>query len=202
MSELTPATVIGLWGYMSRRFGTTTVSKPRAAEMRLLAGVLGRLGVLDAQTFLARYATTIGRRIYVPFEVGVPERGWPLWSQLRICVHEHQHVVQLDEHGAVPFALRYLGSRSGRALLEADAYRTSLELHYWRFRELPRLDGMAHAVLSGYALRGEDVEVAQRVLELSGDAIQRGAVITRAGRAAIDWLESDAPELRLRGASA
>lgn len=202
MSEVTRATVVGLWDHMRRRFGTTTVSKPSASEMRLLADVLGRLGVVDAQAFLTRYATTIGRRIYVPFEVGVPQRGWSLWSQLSICVHEHQHVVQLDEHGPIPFALRYLGSRSGRALLEADAYRTSLELHYWRFGELPRLDGMAHAVLSGYALRTEDVEIAQRVLELSGEAIQRGAVITRAGRAAIDWLQADAPELRLRGASA
>lgn len=202
MTEPTSAIVVGLWDHLRRTFGTTTVSKPNAAEMRSLAQFLAAIGVVDASEFLTSYATTLGRRIYIPFEVGTAQRGWGLWTQILTGVLEHQHVVQLDEHGVIAFALRYLGSRSGRALLEADAYRTSLELHYWRFGELPPLDGMASAVLGGYALREDDVAVAQRVLELSARAVARGAIVTRAGRVAIDWLERHAPTLQLRGATA
>ncbi len=202
MTQPTPAMVVGLWDHLRRTFGTTVVSKPGASEMRALADLLGRLGIVDARAFLSEYATTLGRRIYIPFAVGRAERGWSLWQQIIAAVHEHQHVVQLDEHGSLAFAVRYIGSRSGRALLEAEAYRTSLELHYWRFNALPRLEGMAQAVLGGYGLRKDDIEVAQRVLELSALAIGRGAIVSRAGKVAIEWLARHAPALQLRGASA
>ena len=202
MSELTPAIVRGLWEHLSRELRSVVVSKPDAVEMRGVSTFLGAIGVVDAQQFLNSYATTLNHRIYVPFTVGVPEREWSLWAQLVTAAHEHQHVVQADEHGVALFALRYLSSRSGRALLEADAYRTQLELHFWRFGELPSLSGFAAHGLDGYALRPEDIAVAQRVLELSAQSIRRGAVITRAGRLAIDWLESHASGIRLRGPSA
>lgn len=199
---VTPEIVRGLWAHLSRTLGTTVVSKPNAIEMRIIASALATLGILDADTFLREYATTLGRRIYLPFTVGVANSEWGLWSQMLTAVHEHQHVVQLDDHGPVAFAARYLGSRSRRALIEAEAYRTSLELHYWRFGTVPPIDGMAKRVLHGYGLRDADIQVVQRVLELSAGAIGRGAVVSRASKIAIDWLNQHAPGLVLRGASA
>ena len=40
---------------------------------------------LDLGGFLQNFTTTIGRRIYTPFEVGSPKGGWDLWHQIVIC---------------------------------------------------------------------------------------------------------------------
>lgn len=202
MSEVTPAIVRGLWAHLSRELHSTVVHKPTAGEMQAIASVLGAMGIVDAYAFLSNYATTIDHRIYVPFTVGEPLRGWTLWAQLTTAVHEHQHVAQIDEFGTFVFALRYLTSKSGRALLEADAFRTELELHFWRFGAVPDLAGFAAARLVGYGLGADEILIAQRVLEQSAESIRRGVVITRAGRMAITWLNINAPSLRLSGPSA
>ncbi|HRY90250.1 MAG TPA: hypothetical protein P5305_20395, partial [Rubrivivax sp.] len=44
--------------------------------------------------------------------------GWSLWGQLAVCVHEHQHVEQLDREGWFKFAGKYLLSSAGRAAFE------------------------------------------------------------------------------------
>ena len=202
MSEVTPAIVRGLWAQLSKELRSTVVNKPSATEMQAIASVLGAMGIVDAYQFLSNYATTLDHRIYVPFTVGEPLRGWTLWAQLTTAVHEHQHVAQVDEYGSFVFALRYLTSKSGRALLEADAFRTELELHFWRFGVLPDLTGFAAARLTGYGLSADEILIAQRMLELSGESIRRGAVLTRAGRIALDWLNANAASLRLSGPSA
>ncbi len=202
MSEVTPAIVRGLWAQLGRELRSTVVNKPSATEMQAIASVLGAMGIVDAYQFLSNYATTLDHRIYIPFTIGEPLRGWTLWAQLTTAVHEHQHVAQVDEFGSFVFALRYLTSKSGRALLEADAFRTELELHFWRFGELPDLAGFAAARLTGYGLGASEITIAQRMLELSGESIRRGAVLTRVGRIAIDWLNHNAASLRLSGPSA
>src|SRR5688500_12457826 len=115
MNEPTPTIVQGLWSHLANEFDTTIVEKASAPEMQVAAFALERIGVMNGEEFLRQYATTLGRRVYVPFRMGVPERGWTLWSQLTVAVHEHQHVVQLDEHGAIPFGVRYL-TPAGRTM--------------------------------------------------------------------------------------
>ncbi|MCK7535239.1 MAG: hypothetical protein MZV63_31760, partial [Marinilabiliales bacterium] len=43
-----------------------------------------------------------------PFEPGCEDGGWSLWGQVAVCVHEHQHVEQLDRDGWLKFAGKYL----------------------------------------------------------------------------------------------
>jgi hypothetical protein len=200
--ELTPYLVRGLWAHLSQTYHSTVLAEPDSAEMRVAAKVLEGLGIVDGEKFLAEYATTIGHRIYVPFVPGVFTRTWTAWGQLTTGVHEHVHVTQFDDHGALPFTVRYLTSLSGRAMLEVEALRTNLELHYWRFGTLPNLDHMAANALRGYGLRPADIEVAQRVLELSAESISRGAITSRVTKTAIQWLERNAPRLRAHGPSA
>jgi hypothetical protein len=197
VSDVTPVMVRGLFAHMQRALGTVVKTKPDATEMRAIASFLGAMGVVDAHTFMANYATTLDHHIYLPFTPGEPLRGWTLWEQLITCAHEHQHVVQADERGIVRFAARYLASRTDRVLLEANAYCTELELHFWRFGTLPALDGYMESALAGYGARPEDVIVAQRVIERYAESVRRGAIITRAGALAIDWLNHNATEIRL-----
>lgn len=110
--------VRALWDFMTREYGTRVIAKANAVEMQLVAQALGLIGVLDPEAFLRDYTTTLGRRIYVPFEPGRATEGRSLWGQLAVCVHEHQHVEQLDREGWFKFAGKYLLSSAGRAAFE------------------------------------------------------------------------------------
>ena len=91
--------VRAFWEFMPHEYGTRAIAKANAVEMKLAAQALGLMGVLDAEAFLRDYTTTIGRRIYVPFEPGREDGGWSLWGQLAVCVHEHQHVAPAQRSG-------------------------------------------------------------------------------------------------------
>ena len=123
-----PETVRAFWQHMQTRYRTTVHTKGDALEMVAVGFALERMGVLSAEEFLKRYATTIGRRIYVPFTVG---EGSDLWGQMALCVHEHQHVEQLDREG-LSFVWNYLTRPARRAIYEADAYVSTMEMHFWR----------------------------------------------------------------------
>lgn len=191
--DIKPEEVRAFWHHMSVRFDTTTVNKRDAAGMQLVAHALDLLGILDRERFLTRFTTTIGRRIYAPFEIGSPQGGWDLWSQVVICVHEHQHVVQHDREG-LSYETSYLTSRAARARFEAEAYRTNLEMHFWRHRAIPSTRRLAELLLD-YGCRREDVEVVAQSLALSAMSVRRGAVMNEATRAAFDWLETHTPRL-------
>jgi hypothetical protein len=61
--------VTGLWDHMTDHYGSR-VAKKDAPEMQLVGTALEKMGILDAEDFLKRYATTLGRTIYLPFEIG------------------------------------------------------------------------------------------------------------------------------------
>ena len=102
------------------------------------------------------FTTTIGRRIYTPFEVGSPKGGWDLWHQIVICVHEHQHVVQHDRGAGLRGG--YLADRAARPLGSRG------------HRSKPRDAVLAHghdasaqrtaSVLKDHGCRDGDIEVA------------------------------------------
>ncbi len=197
-AQPTPAHVTALWDAMRARYGTRIVDKSSAAEMKLVGWFLERIGVLDQATFLERFTTTIGRRIYVPFTPGTPTPRHSLWSQLVICVHEHQHVEQLVRDGPVTFSLRYLASPAARAAYEADAYRCNLELHHWHAGQLPSPRELAERLRS-YGVRDADIDVAETTLIAAARTVKAGGVITPAAKFAIAWLRQHAPELEHRG---
>ena len=97
--DVEPEEVWSFWRFMQDHFRTTVVNKQNALETQVVARVLDTLGIQSKDRFLKNFTTTIGRCIYTPFEVGSPKGGWDLWSQIVVCVHEHQHVVQHDREG-------------------------------------------------------------------------------------------------------
>jgi len=193
-AEIQPDEVVSFWRHMQERFGTTTVNKADAVEMQIVAGVLDVLGILDKERFLESFTTTLGRKIYTPFEVGSPNDGWDLWNQVVVCVHEHQHVVQHDREG-LSFEVSYVADRAARARFEAEAYRSNLEMHFWRFGTPMRSRPLAE-LLQDYGCRPEDVEIAAHSLALANVSVRRGAVLNESTRAALDWLDNHAPHLR------
>lgn len=195
--DVQPEEVWAFWRFMQDHFHTSVVNKRDALEMQLVAQALDALGVQSRERFLRNFTTTIGRRVYTPFEVGVPRGGWDLWSQVIVCVHEHQHVVQHDREG-LSFEVSYLADRAARARWEAEAYRSNLELHFWRYGTTPSVQRMAE-MLSDYGCRPEDVDVAAKSLALSAVSVRRGAVINEATHVALGWLDEHVPRLRAKG---
>lgn len=193
-AEITPEEVWAFWRHMQERFRTKVVRKGDALEMRLVARALAALGIQRKDQFLENFTTTIGRRIYTPFEIGVATSAGELWHQVVLCVHEHQHVVQHDREG-LRFEVSYLGSRAARARWEAEAYRSNLELHFWRFGTTPPAREVVD-VLRHYGCRSEDIDVAAQSLALSAVSVQKGAVINEATHVALGWLNEHVPHLR------
>lgn len=192
--DVQPEQVVAFWHFMQNHFRTSVINKDSTLEMRLVASALDMLGIQRRDHFLRRFATTIGRRIYTPFEVGSPKGGWELWQQIVTCVHEHQHVVQYDRDGLF-YKASYLTDCAARARWEAEAYRSNLELAYWRTGTTPSALDTA-SVLKNYGCREADTEVTAKLLLLSDISVRKGAVINEATHVALGWLNKHVPHLR------
>lgn len=194
--DVQPEEVWAFWRFMQDHFRASVINKSNALEMQLVARALEALGIQSKDRFLKNFTTTIGRRIYTPFEVGSPKGGWDLWNQIVVCVHEHQHVVQHDREG-LSYEVSYLADRAARARWEAEAYRSNLELQFWRTGTTPSAQSTA-SVLVDYGCRPEEIEVAAKSLALSAISVKRGAVINEATHVALGWLDEHVPRLRFK----
>jgi hypothetical protein len=192
-TELAPADVRALWRHMAECYDTRVIHKRDAAEMKVVARVLDALGILDRDRFLATFATTIGRRIYLPFEIGEGDAA-ALWQQVVLCAHEHEHVVQHDRHG-LRYEWSYLTSRAARTRFEAEGYRCHLELDFWRWGTMPSPESLA-GKLAAYGCTADDIAVATKMLSIWAVPIRHGAVLGAASRTVIDWLAERVPYIR------
>ncbi len=193
-AEPTPELVANFWRAMQSHYGTTVIDKPNALEMRLAARALQYANILDARTFLKRYTTIIGRRIYAPFTPGIATKHHSLWSQLVVCVHEHQHVVQHDRDGKLNFSTRYLTNKSARAAYEAEAYTCNIELSHWHTGQIPNIPELAQR-LTHYGLHPSDILTAEQTLTAAALQITEDKTLTAASKTALQWLQQNAPEL-------
>lgn len=190
---LDPDDVRAFYKHMQDHYGTCIVSKDDAKEMKAIAVVLDQLGIMDKEAFLKNYATTVGARIYLPFQIGVEQPGWDLWSQLVTAVHEHQHVVQSVRDG-LEYEVGYVADTSTRARHEAEAYLCNVELHHWRYGLIPTprrfADKLAH-----YGCTDQDILWAAKYLTLAAETVRLGGAVTEAGAVALDWLDEHTPAL-------
>ncbi|MCP4678737.1 MAG: hypothetical protein GY854_25150 [Deltaproteobacteria bacterium] len=191
-----PDEVRAFWKYMQKHYGTRVVSKASSKQMKAIAWALNLLGITDKKRFMERYVTTIGRTIYVPFGLGGANEHWNLWSQIVVCVHEHQHVEQLKRDGW-RFKWRYLTSKAKRAIYEAEAYRSNFELYYWRYGKLPSARKRAES-LRHYGCSKLEIDVTEKYLALSAETIKRGGIANGASKVAVKWLNRYLPRLRFR----
>lgn len=195
---LTPELVRGLWTHMAQTFGSVLVDKLRAPEMKMIAEFLGKMGVLDTTEFLENFATTLGNRIYIPFEIGVPraDNRYGLRSQVILCCHENYHVVQAKREGLPIFAAKYLANSANRAAYEAEAFVCNLEMRYFLdggvLKNPQQLCHDTAELLRFYACKPVDIAVTEKSLTIAAQIVQSGGVLRQTSRAAIDWLENNA----------
>lgn len=185
---LTSDLVRSFAGYMIDRFDANLIRKTDAFEMRAVGWFLDSMGILDKTRFMHGFATTLGRRIYLPFEPGDMSLQVSLWSQVVTIVHECQHVYQYDLLGPTKFTYKYLGSTAGRTALEVEAYSTAIELEWWRTGRKVAPEPLAQ-LMKDYAVSALDIKVAEVALRCIAETVWRGAVVTVASRAAINWFE-------------
>lgn len=192
----TSAEVVAFWDAMARRYGSRTVPKASALEMRAVGRFLQTIRVLEAKAFQERFTTVIGRRIYAPFLPGDGASAAARWRQICVCVHEHQHIIQLREAGRVAFSTRYALSRDARTTYEAEAYTCDLEMAYWRTGQVPATQPIAR-LLESYGVGAKHVARAHALLEANAARILSGERVTEAAEVACAWLDAHAPHLRL-----
>lgn len=180
MHELDGAATRYFWDYMLHCYGAKNVPKSESWLMRTLAVVLSLLNIVSKTSFLQRYASTIGRKIYTPFEVGVPIKGWSLLSQVVVCIHECQHIVQQERLGRWHYTYQYLFSSTKRAELEAEAYSSKLAFYKWAFGTLPLYNYLSDA-LAHYNL--SSIEIERAISHLPVD----GSFVNEATKRAIEW---------------
>lgn len=193
--DVTPDEVRRFWAYMCNEFGATVIDKRKAGEMKLVADALGAMGIQDRDTFMNNFTTTVGSRIYTPFDIGSPEGGWELWHQMVIASHELQHVIQYRKHGPIGFGLAYLTSAAARTEFEIEAYTVNLEMAYWRYGKTGSARKQAES-LRGYAVSAKDIEIAAAALGSAAHTIRQGAVVTEAMAVALPWLNDCVGRLR------
>ncbi len=123
--------VINYWKSMCRKFNAKLQPKSKSRMMRTMGWMLERSGSMTAKKF-ARYTTTIGRTVYIPFTLGTPSDEWDLEHQIITCAHEMVHVTQAGKtrRSRARFYIRYLTSKKWRTKYEMEAYGANFLFHY------------------------------------------------------------------------
>jgi hypothetical protein len=180
---------------MLGKFGSSVEQKNDALVMQVAAELLNALKIQDKDQFLKDFVTTLFNTIYIPFIIGVEDSRWSLWGQVRVCVHEHQHVIQGGRDGWAQFSSKYLTSSSFRAGCEGEAFGCDLEMEFWRTGQILNIDQRA-SVLKGYGCSDEDIEMVKQMLNIRADVVRQGVIETESAKVAIDWLEAHVDGLR------
>lgn len=205
MSEIKSEKVKAVWKYTTNFYKTSVINKQNSTEMKLVARVLSLLNITDKNKFLTNSATTIGKKIYLPFTIGQVDKTTSLktqqnelWHQIVICAHEHHHVHQ---HNTLSFLyeIPYLTSKSKRARFEAEAYRCHLELHFWRHGSLPsdqEIDRLADK-LKSYNCSDNDIVLMKEKLHIWAKRIKIGKIYSPVSKTIIKWLNENAKEIKV-----
>jgi hypothetical protein len=204
-SEIRPEIVRAYADHMSRAYGATIAPKASSAAMKAAGAFLRAFGFGLGARWETHVVTTMGRTIFVPFDLGVGG-VWSPWEQIATIAHECQHVHD-GTAGGLARDLGYLFSTSDRTHAEATAVVTSMELHWWRYGTIERWWTRTRAeALHGYGVSDADVEHIFAHLLAAAPTVRRGGFVSHVGETAIAWLDANAPELRApnvrsRGAS-
>jgi hypothetical protein len=188
--EITPEMAAGLWDHLSDEFGSEIVDKDDSKLMRVVGWALDAFGILDKESFLENYGTTLIDTIYLPFAPGEVSQKWTPVKQCSMAIHEHHHVYQCNDVGAVIFSTGYLAKKSSRAHYEAEAYRTNLEFRWWLLGEMGSPTYYAEKIRN-YGCGDNEVAFIEKFLEMSVPIIEAGEFTSPVTESAIKWLEAN-----------
>lgn len=183
--------VLGLWSYMAKKHGVTVRHKHDSTFMANVGRLLQRLSIMSYNQFMSGFVTTIGKTIYLPFDLGDTER-WSYWDQIILCAHEFQHVIQYEREG-MSFFLGYLFSSSKRARFECEAFRSLLEMEFWRWQSLLITMKYIALKLRYYGCKDVDVIATEAYLRACLPTIEAGGVRNQASKEVIAWLRANHP---------
>jgi hypothetical protein len=158
-----------LWVEMANTYRTRRRRKRRSVLMRIVARALAWARVMPRERFLDRFATTVGRTIYLPDPVpGVRNLLW----EAATCVHEHDHV----RVWSLRFMWRYAMSPMWRALYEAQAYRTNIALRYWYAGDWLDIKDLAAKLGTNHGCGEAGVALAYRMFEAERAELRLGNI--------------------------
>jgi hypothetical protein len=183
--NLTSQLVKDLWHDITAHYHAEVADKSDSNLMGLVSTFLDGIGVMDKEDFMQRCVTTIGKSIYLPFEIGVESNGWDLWDQVSVGAHEVVHVRQWRDDTA-GFMLKYLCSKNARAEYEAEAYGADLELSHWL--QDPLDPNELAGRLASYGLASEYIAFAAAYLSTFDDVLRQGGSTSPTAKWTIDWL--------------
>lgn len=191
---LTGKDVVDFWKYSSKKYGFSIIQKKNNAEMKVVSWALDSMNIMDKEYFMDNCTVTVclgdWQSVYVPFELGTFELGKgsksksQLVNQVATCVHESQHAVQAKRDKMQP--MKYLASDTQRAFYEADAYRATMEMHYYFTGKFPS-PGILANLLRGYSVGMADRRICEKHLIIAAKVIRRGGVISGVSKDAIRW---------------
>jgi hypothetical protein len=182
--KLTPELVKDCWKFFETRHGTRHVNKYDLS----MALLVKWMGIKSLSRFFDKYAFILGRKIYVPFEVG-SEDNRSLVSQVMICCHEHQHRIQAVKAGQKKFAVNYVTSSAKRAKYEIDAYSVSMEVYYLLTGRMLLIKPIIDSLRDSYLLSENDLLHVRSSLSFTARLIEKGGVIRQASKDLIDWMK-------------
>ena len=185
---LDSAMIQKMWQELAQAHHARLLLKSRSLLMRFAGAFLAAFRIQKPGEFIQHYATTIGRRIYLPFEPG-DAKACPLWHQVVLCAHELRHVEQFQREGLIRFAAKYLLFPSARARYEADALQCNVELFWIRTGQLPDLQKLADS-LTGYALTQKAKALVFSLLQQSARRILEGRFQEFASSSTLAWFVS------------
>lgn len=188
--RLTPELVKKFHIHMCNKYDMKIMDKEDAWEMQLVGKALDMMKIQDKDDFLNRYATTIGNRIYLPYEVGSYDIS--LDNQIGTLCHELHHKRQADRDSF--FEIKYLLDKDYRAHKEARALTVNLEMHWWYCGKLYNTDMLAESLRS-YALEDRHIRVVKKHLKIHAAIVKQGGVENTISKQSIRWLNRRAPNV-------
>ncbi len=184
MKEITKTEVVDFYRHMTVRFGTKIIDKQSSIIMKIIGCIFQLFRVMTYEEFMNNFITTLGKRIYVPFTVG-KKCQFSLWEQIKVCLHEHEHVSQSNKDWLYP--VKYLLSSRYRMICEAEAYSTAMEIDWWYCK-----GGSTQVytkLLKKYLLTEKLIAEAEKIMLARWEAAKRGEISRGAMQIALTWLE-------------
>ncbi len=160
-----------VWFSLVDEYRTRVLPKDKSLLMWFIGLFLSVFKFMPLDTFRSRYTTTIADRIYTPYKVGEGDAIRDpdvFWRQIKLGVHEHTHILQYRSIGYLLFAYRYATSTRARAMYEAEAYATGIEMDLWRTSGAAIIDtGALAARLVAYGCKPSDIESAKALYDIA-----------------------------------
>lgn len=171
----------------AKQYSAEFIDKASDRGMKIIAGFLDLIGVMDKTNFMEHCTTTIGAEVYFPYVPGTATPQYPLDEQVATLVHEITHVKQFDDD-PIGFILSYLGSKSARAEYESQAYAADLEWCWKTTGKSYNIAQRAQSLLS-YGLGQEHVDFMRQYLEVQDDVFRQGGAVSPVVQWAFKWFE-------------